>query len=178
MRSPYNCTLAVINAVVPQKTEAMATEADFARTGNYARILNPQQNIDCNKAHRTVPMEVLCLGYSRKGSLSVHRALSTLGYPNPYHFSSFMDNVLECDLWLQALNSKFYDGGSQVHLDKHFWDGLLGHVGAVTDAPCNLFGPELLAVYSNAKVVLVERAIDSWYESWMAFARTLMIRSY
>ncbi|KAK4543578.1 hypothetical protein LTR36_005473 [Oleoguttula mirabilis] len=148
----------------------MATAADFHRIGNYARVKNPQQNIDRSRAHRTVPMEVLCLGYSRTGTLSMHKAMTVLGYPNPYHFSSILDNVVECDLWLQALNAKFHGQGDIP--GKPFWDALLGHVGAVTDAPCILFAKELLAAYPAAKVVLVERDLESWFVSWMAFCRS------
>ncbi|KAI7371820.1 hypothetical protein KC354_g316 [Hortaea werneckii] len=157
----------------------MATEADYARIGNYARILNPQQNIDRSHATRTVVLQVLCLGYSRTGTLSMHRALSLLGYPNPYHFSSILDNVLDCDLWMRALQAKFYGRGQAgtgadadavpIHEDKRFWDGLLGHVSAVTDSPANLFGEELVRLYPEAKVVLVDRGVESWFESWTAF---------
>ncbi|RMY06178.1 hypothetical protein D0868_06005 [Hortaea werneckii] len=156
----------------------MATEADYARIGNYARILNPQQNIDRSLATRTVPLQVLCLGYSRTGTLSMHRALSLLNYPNPYHFSSMLDNVLECDLWMQALRAKFYGlpppppqgaNGLPIHEDKKFWDGLLGHVSATTDSPANLFGEELVRLYPETKVVLVDRGVESWFASWMAF---------
>ncbi|KAI7184995.1 hypothetical protein KC363_g7395 [Hortaea werneckii] len=157
----------------------MATEADYVRIGNYARILNPQQNIDRSHATRTVPLQVLCLGYSRTGTLSMHRALSLLGYPNPYHFSSILDNVLECDLWMRALQAKFYGRGQAdadadadtvpIHEDKSFWDGLLGHVSAITDSPANLFGEELVRLYPEAQVVLVDRGVESWFESWMAF---------
>lgn len=156
----------------------MATEADYARIGNYARILNPQQNIDRSHSSRTVALQVLCLGYSRTGTLSMHRALSLLNYPNPYHFSSMLDNVLECDLWMQALRAKFYglppsppqgDGGVPIHEDKKFWDGLLGHVSATTDSPANLFGEELVRLYPDTKVILVDRGVESWFESWMAF---------
>jgi hypothetical protein len=62
----------------------MATPADFARIGNYAIMHNPQKNIDRSFQHRTVPMEVLSLGYSRTGTLSMRLALEILGYPNPY----------------------------------------------------------------------------------------------
>ncbi|KAK5121761.1 hypothetical protein LTR85_004636 [Meristemomyces frigidus] len=148
----------------------MATEADFKRIGNYARVKNPQQNIDRSKAQRTVPMEVLCLGYSRTGTLSMHKAMTILGYPNPYHFSSILDNVLDSDLWLQALNAKFHGKGEMP--GQPFFDGLLGHVGAVTDAPCILFAKELMEAYPDAKVVLVERDIDSWFASWMAFCQS------
>ena len=54
-------------------------------------------------------------------------------------------------------------------LIRRFFDGLLGHIGATTDAPCNLFGKELVDFYPESKVVLVERDIDSWYKSWMSF---------
>ena len=145
----------------------MATEADFNRIGNYARMYNPQQNINRLNATRTVPMQVLCLGYSRTGTLSMHKAMTILGYPSPYHFSSMNDNIIECDLWMQALNAKYNGKGKMP--DKKFFDGMLGHVGAVTDAPCILFAKELVEFYPEAKVVLVERDIESWFESWMAF---------
>jgi hypothetical protein len=45
-------------------------------------------------------------------------------------------------------------------------DQLLGHVAAVTDAPCNIFGPELIEAYPEAKVVLIERDIEAWYVGW------------
>lgn len=147
----------------------MATPADFGRIGNYARMYNKDQNIDRLKSKRTVPMEVLCLGYSRTGTLTMQKALEILGYPT-YHFSSMYDNVKEGDLWLKAIDAKFHGKGEMP--DKKFWDGLLGHVGGVTDAPCNLFGKELMDAYPEAKVVLVEREIESWYRSWMDFCKS------
>lgn len=99
----------------------------------------------------------------------MQKALEILGYPT-YHFSNLYDNVRECDLWIQVLNAK-YNGQGEMP-DKKFWDGLLGHVGAVTDAPCNLFAKELMEFYPDAKVVLVERNIDSWFRSWMDFCQS------
>lgn len=150
----------------------MATKADYQRIGNYARMYNKDRNIDRSQASRTVPLEVLCLGYSRTGTMSMNKALSILGYPNPYHFSSFYDNTLECEMWLRALDAKYNGKGDMP--DKSFFDGLLGHVGAVTDAPCNLFAKELIEFYPDAKVVLVERNLESWYESWMAFCENAL----
>ncbi|KAK8133579.1 hypothetical protein PG984_005591 [Apiospora sp. TS-2023a] len=46
------------------------------------------------------------------------------------------------------------------------FDQLLGEYRAVTDGPFCLFGPELMAAYPDAKVLLVERPLDSWYESF------------
>ena len=145
----------------------MATQADFDRIGNYALMYNKQPNIDRTKLSRVVPMQVLSLGYSRTGTLSMREALSILGYPNPYHFSSFYGNVKECDIWLDLIKRKFDGIGPPV--TKQDFDGLLGHCGAVTDAPCHLFAKELIEFYPDAKVVLVERPLESWYKSWSKF---------
>nr|POE90147.1 hypothetical protein CFP56_20614 [Quercus suber] len=149
----------------------MASPADFERIGNYARMYNRDQNIDRHHASRTVPMEVLALGFSRTGTLSMRGALEILGYPNPYHFSSFYDNVRDCDMWQELLQAKFEGKGV---VTKQAFDGLLGHVGAVTDMPCVLFAAELMAFYPDAKIVLVERDIDSWYRSWSTFLDVAM----
>ena len=144
----------------------MATQVDFDRIGNYARMYNKDQNIDRHKCKRAVPMEVICPGYSRTGTLSMQQALSILGYPNPYHFSSFYDNAQDCDMWLELMNAKYEGKGFYSRDD---FDKLLGHCGAVTDMPCHLFAEELIEYYPDAKVVLVERNIDSWFKSWSAF---------
>lgn len=112
-------------------------------------------------------MKVLSLGYSRTGTLSMREAFDVLGYPNPYHFSSFYDNPQECDIWRELLDSKFEGKGPAV--SKADFDGLLGHCGAVTDIPCHLFAEELMKFYPDAKIVLVERDIDSWFKSWCGF---------
>ena len=68
-------------------------------------------------------------------------------------------------MWREAINVKYY-GDTSVKLDRTFWDKLLGHVAAVTDTPANMFGPELIASYPEAKVVLVERDVEKWYPSF------------
>ncbi|TKA64503.1 hypothetical protein B0A55_13652 [Friedmanniomyces simplex] len=149
----------------------MATQADFDRIGNYARMYNNDQNIDRRKCNRVVPMEVICPGYSRTGTLSMRKALEILGFSEPYHFSSFYDNLQDCDMWLQLMNAKYEGKGTY---GKEDFDKLLGHCGAVTDMPCHLFAEELIEWYPEAKVVLVERNIDSWFRSWSAFLNDAM----
>lgn len=83
----------------------MATPADFDRIGNYALMYNADQNIDRRQQTRTVPMEVLCIGFSRTGTLSMHTALGILGFPNPYHFSSIYGNVRDSDAWMTSSKS-------------------------------------------------------------------------
>lgn len=144
----------------------MATQADFDRIGNYALMYNKDENIDRRKCTRKVPMEVLALGYSRTGTLSVRKALEILGYPNPYHFSTFLGNIRDCDMWHELIEAKF-EGKGEV--TKQQFDGLLGHCGAVTDMPCHLFAAELIEFYPDAKIVLVEREVEPWYRSWSHF---------
>ena len=101
--------------------------------------------------------------------MTMHKAFSILGYPS-YHFSSFYDNLSESDMWMEAINAKYYGKGKMP--DKAFFDSILGHIGATTDSPCILFGKEMVEFYPEAKVVLVERDIDSWYKSWMSFCKS------
>lgn len=144
----------------------MATREDFKRIGNYARMYNKDQDIDRTKCSRQVPMEVIAPGYSRTGTLSMREAFEILGYANPYHFSSFYDNVRDCDVWRELIEAKFEGKGT---VTKQQFDGLLGHCSAVTDMPCHLFAAELMRFYPDAKIVLVERELESWYKSWSPF---------
>lgn len=143
----------------------MATLADFTRIGNYAQMYNPDENINRIHSTRTVPLQLLCLGMSRSGTLTMNKAASILGYPSPYHFSSQLSNISDCDNWSTALEAKYWGKGPPP--DKKFFDGMLGHCGAVTDAPCILFARELVEMYPEAKVVLWERDEEKWLKSWL-----------
>jgi hypothetical protein len=50
------------------------------------RMLNKDTNIDRHTCTRVVPLQVLGLGFSRTGTLSMQKAIENLGYQNPYHF--------------------------------------------------------------------------------------------
>lgn len=149
----------------------MATPADFHRIGNYARMYNPHTTVPrpANKP-RSTPLSVLCLGYCRTGTLSLHSALTILNYPNPYHFSAMYDRPIDSDLWMQAINAKYHGIGPPP--DRVLFDQLLGDSGGVTDAPCILFWRELVELYPDAKVVLVERDEEKWYVIWMNFCKS------
>jgi hypothetical protein len=142
---------------------SMATEADYHNFGAWAKMLNPDANIDRHTCQRIVPMEVLSLGCPRTGTLSMQEAYSMLGYAYPYHFSSVFDNIQDADMWQEAFNAKFR-GGPALDWRKHF-DSLLGHSSVVADAPAVLFWKELVEAYPDAKVVLVERDIEKWLPS-------------
>ncbi|MCJ1312654.1 hypothetical protein MMC25_006329 [Agyrium rufum] len=144
----------------------MATQADFDRLSNWAVMLNPDAEIDRHKCHRVVPMEVLSLGFSRTATLSMQEAFRILGYPDPYHYSSIFENVRDADMWQEAFYVKFRGkGNQQLDWRRHF-DQLLGHCGAVTDAPAVLFWRELIEAYPDAKIILVERDEERWLPSF------------
>ena len=128
--------------------------------------------IDRHTCTRQVPMRVLSLGMGRTGTASMRRALEILDYPT-YHGFEIHANKPDCDMWVEAFDAKYQrtpearkEGKWSTKQWREFFDKLLGHVSAVTDLPCNCFGPELIAAYPEAKVILVERDVDAWYKSW------------
>ncbi|KAH6648017.1 P-loop containing nucleoside triphosphate hydrolase protein [Truncatella angustata] len=122
-------------------------------------------NIDRHQCRRVVPMEVLSLGMGRTGTTSMAAAFALLGFPTSHGGADMHSNPLDGDIWLEAVKAK-YQGDTSVKLDASFFDKALGHVSACADYPSNMFGPELIAAYPNAKVVLVERDADAWYPSF------------
>lgn len=77
----------------------------------------------------------------------MQRALSILGYQNPYHFSSLLGNVKDCDMWNDAFDSIYSGKGL---FGKTQWDQLLGHCGAVTDSPWLVLTRYLVASSANS----------------------------
>ena len=126
------------------------------------RTTTPTQ-IDRRQCHRIRPLEVLCLGRERTGTLSLRLALFHLRYYDVYHMSSLAENPSDVDLWLQAVDAKFYGKGTFGKAD---WDCLLGHCMAVSDMPAILFGEDLIEAYPAAKVILTVRDTpEIWHQS-------------
>lgn len=140
----------------------MSSSPSSTDLGPFTTLLGPDSNIDRHNQQRTVPMEVLSLGISRTGTLSMQSAFSILGYPSPYHFSSILTNIQDADIWNEVLRAKLKEGRTATRREL---DQVIGHCGAVTDTPCAVLWRELLAAYPEAKVVLVERDEDNWARS-------------
>ncbi|KAA8643901.1 hypothetical protein EYZ11_011675 [Aspergillus tanneri] len=115
---------------------------------------------------RTVPLECLCLGFNRTGTASMCNALEILGL-RCWHSTQFMSTRFgDIEMWQEAVNRKFFDMGSKFGREE--FDQLLHDYGAVSsDTPAIAFADDLIEAYPEAKVVLVERDIDSWYDSWI-----------
>ncbi|MCJ1323463.1 hypothetical protein MMC10_000123 [Thelotrema lepadinum] len=90
-------------------------------------------------------------------------ALNILGIPC-YHGFTLVANTQDCALWDRALDAKFFHKGSCFTREQ--WDQLLGAYGAVADLPAIAFAEDFIDIYPESKVVLVERDIEKWYQSF------------
>ncbi|RYP44053.1 hypothetical protein DL768_009447 [Monosporascus sp. mg162] len=77
-----------------------------------------------------------------------------------------MANTRDAEMWLEGILAKYDPAPNQKPFGRDEFDKLLGHCEAVCDMPANIFGEELIEAYPDAKVVLVERHIESWYKSF------------
>lgn len=91
-------------------------------------------------------MQILALGLSRCGTESLKFALEDLGYKGVYH--GFEVKAEECMVWCRLWDAKV--AGRVVGIED--FDRLIGNCEAVTDAPCNMFGEELIRAYPNGMV--------------------------
>lgn len=97
-------------------------------------------------------------------SSSITEALTILGYKDVHHgiTATPQDWPLisdACDACFPVLPS--YTGQTFTRAD---WDRLFGRCEAVTDMG-SFFALDLVKAYPDAKVILVERDVDSWYRS-------------
>jgi len=112
---------------------------------------------------RVVPMRVIVCGLQRTGTLSVRHALYRLGIHDCYHMHDVRNNPDEDGaFWIRAFKAKYAADGS---FEKEDWDKLLGQCQAVCDIPAAFFGAELAEIYPDAKVIILSREPESWYNS-------------
>ena len=98
-------------------------------------------------------------------------ALETLGCNPTYHGYTPLSNIDDCAKWIRAFEAKYHNRGPQFTRDD--WDDMLGNYQAVTDSPAICFAEELIKAYPEAKVVLVERDIERWYQSFEVMIREM-----
>lgn len=112
------------------------------------------------------PTLVLSLGMPRTGTASMAEALRILGYQDVWHGVDAVDTPSDWHILNRAVDSTFpnlpsYNGRPFRRKD---WDEIWGHCEAITDIG-SIFGPQLVETYPEAKVILVERDIEKWYDS-------------
>ena len=146
---------------------------------------------DPRSRRRIVPMQVLNMSFPRTSSmckssacfyhirpaflqsfplrltilrLAIQAALNRLGY-SCYHSMCFFSSIRDTNMWDEALDAKFSGIGKPFTLED--WDKLLGlHSAVSTDPPASGFAEELIALYPDAKVILIEREIESWFTTF------------
>lgn len=93
-------------------------------------------------------------------------AFEILGIPS-WHWVKMAENTLDLAMWTEVLESKFRpENSDRLPLNREVFDNLLGRFGACTDQPASILAEELVAAYPEAKVVLIERDVDKWFESF------------
>lgn len=112
-------------------------------------------------------MKILSLGLPRTGTLSMCRAYEALGYENVYHGMKTLDEHEDWATLARAAEATFpalpeYTGVPFTRAD---WDEVFGASEAVTDV-ASFFGEQLVSIYPDAKVVLVQRDFDKWWKSF------------
>lgn len=99
-------------------------------------------------------------------------ALWQLGFFDCYHMSSVIDNLeTDPDLWVKVLEAKYAGKGT---LQKSDFDKLLGKSQACVDVPAAFFGAELAEMYPDAKVIILNRDPEKWYDSVLNSIHKLM----
>ncbi|KAJ3960975.1 hypothetical protein N0V92_002325 [Colletotrichum tropicale] len=108
-------------------------------------------------------VQVLHLSMPRTGSTSMKAAYEELGLPT-YHGFEYMLRPDDQKAWTEAYLAK-YEGKGTPFGRKEF-DEILKGWAVLSDCPVLGFTDDLLEAYPEAKVVLVDRDIDSWYKSF------------
>lgn len=129
---------------------------------------------------RTKPMRLLNLSLSRSGTMSMREALHTLGIPT-YHFVDIMSQPADLHYWNSFMERK-YPGISYhtnptnpdpVPIDAQVpppsraeFETILIQYSALSDMPACYLGPELVAAYPEAQVIIIQRPFEKWYRSF------------
>lgn len=99
-------------------------------------------------------LAVVGAGYGRTGTFSFKLALEQLGLGPCYHQIEVWNHPAHREVWARAVD------GEQVD-----WRRLLAGFRATCDWPACSFWRQLRAAHPDAKVVLLRRDPDAWYDS-------------
>ncbi|KZT50496.1 hypothetical protein CALCODRAFT_184342 [Calocera cornea HHB12733] len=120
---------------------------------------------ECAPSSEAGELEVIGAGLSRTGSVSLHAALTILGFGPCHHGAVLFRYPSQSVALIRALNGEPTD----------FRSIMRGYRSTVDIPLCN-FVPELLAAFPNAKVVLSVR--DSPEQWWQSMGNTVVEMSY
>ncbi|KAI7875055.1 hypothetical protein K492DRAFT_221542 [Lichtheimia hyalospora FSU 10163] len=101
------------------------------------------------------PLQVIGAGYGRTGTDSLREALNILGY-NCHHMREMFKPNSHPEIFLEAYKNPDEPAD---------WDTAYEGFDAAVDWPTASFVEPLLKKYPDAKWLLTERDVDSWYTS-------------
>ncbi|KAI2627123.1 P-loop containing nucleoside triphosphate hydrolase protein [Xylaria nigripes] len=124
---------------------------------------------------RSRKVQVICAGYSRTGTSTMALAIGKLLNGPFFHGGT---QILKredayCRKWIEVYEAK--EQGDRERLMRLLGEVTAGFVG-VGDLPAVDFVPELMELYPQAKVVLVERDPDSWLQSVMVVDKAVRMK--
>jgi hypothetical protein len=106
-------------------------------------------------------------------SVAIQAALQTLGFGPALHGLNGWMHHQNNLMWIEGLRAKLNPPSSSSAADTNLkpfgrkeFDNLLGEYEMTSDAPCIAFSEELIRVYPEAKVIIVERDMEAWYTSF------------
>jgi Sulfotransferase domain len=99
-------------------------------------------------------LDVIGAGFGRTGTVSMKKALETLGFGPCHHMLDLFERPSEIELWREAERRQTAD-----------WEKLYAGHRSTIDWPGSRFWRDLVARYPEAKVILTVRDPQSWYVS-------------
>ncbi|KAF9637627.1 hypothetical protein BFW01_g8523 [Lasiodiplodia theobromae] len=118
--------------------------------------------IDRDNGVRTRPMQVICLGLCRTGTLGLYWTLNELGYRTYHTAEALMDGSRGIKLMEESYNAKYIEGRPYGRKEFDKW---YGEYDAISDIPASFFPEEMYAAYPDAKFILTDRDPDAWVRS-------------
>jgi hypothetical protein len=102
-------------------------------------------------------LAVVGAGFGRTGTLSLQRALETLGFAPCYHMVEVARQPEHAKVWSRAARGEPVD-----------WHAFFRHYTAAVDWPATAFWRELASTFPTARIVLTVRDSAAWYASFRA----------
>ncbi len=104
--------------------------------------------------------------FPRTGTMSVKRALESLGFGHCYHMQEVFLHPDHFPLWEALCDGELPE-----------WRNIFAGYKATLDAPACLYWKELAVTYPEAKILLLRRDPEMWYESVRAIIYPVLIGS-
>lgn len=107
----------------------------------------------------TAGLKLIGAAFPRTGTMSVKRALESLGFGLCYHMNEVFLNPDHVPIWNATFDGKMPD-----------WQNLFAKYSGTLDMPACHYWKELAVAFPKAKILLLQRDPEMWYESMLCTA--------